>query len=142
MFERLDRLPDDAILGLMAAFRADTDPRKVDLGVGVYRDELGNTPVPVAVRRAEADLFERQTTKSYVSPTGNAGFNQAMGELVFGDTHAALTGGRVRTIQTPGGSAALRLGAELIKAAAPRTRRPCEHADLGQSHAGSSTARD
>jgi aspartate aminotransferase len=115
MFERLDRLPDDAILGLMAAFRADTDPRKVDLGVGVYRDELGNTPVPVAVRRAEADLFERQTTKSYVSPTGNAGFNQAMGELVFGDTHAALTGGRVRTIQTPGGCAALRLGAELIK---------------------------
>jgi aspartate aminotransferase len=115
MFETLARLPDDAILGLMSAFRADTDPRKVDLGVGVYRNERGETPVPAAVRRAEAAVLERQTTKSYVSPTGNAAFNGAMAELVFGAKHLVLNGGRVRTIQTPGGCAALRLGAELIK---------------------------
>ena len=56
MFERLARLPDDAILGLMAAFRADSDPRKVDLGVGVYRDDQGRTPVLQAVRRAEQGM--------------------------------------------------------------------------------------
>lgn len=119
MLENLERLPEDAILGLMAAYRADTEPRKVDLGVGVYRDERGETPVLSAVRRAEAALLARQTTKSYVSPIGNAGFNRAMEALVLADS-AALAAGRVRTIQTPGGCAALRLGAELIKVAAPQ----------------------
>jgi len=64
MFEQLAAIVPDPILGLMAAFRADPDPRKVDLGVGVYRDEHGNTPVPEAVRRAEAALLARQTTKT------------------------------------------------------------------------------
>jgi aspartate aminotransferase len=120
MFESLERLPEDAILGLMGAYRADGDPAKVDLGVGVYRDEQGETPIPGAVRRAEAAMLERQKTKAYVSPIGNAGFNQALEKLVLGEGHAALTGGRVRTIQTAGGCAALRLGAELIKTSAPQ----------------------
>ena len=119
MFEHLAAVVPDPILGLMAAFRADTDPHKVDLGIGVYRDEHGNTPVPDAVRRAEADVLARQTTKTYVGPAGNAGFNQAMEQLVLGATHPALAAGRVRTVQTPGGCGALRLGAELIRAAAP-----------------------
>jgi aspartate aminotransferase len=119
MFESLERLPEDAILGLMAAFRADSAPGKVDLGVGVYRDERGETPILSAVRRAEAAVLARQTTKSYVSPIGNAGFNRALEKLVLGDVHAALDAGRVRTIQTAGGCAALRLGAELIKISAP-----------------------
>jgi aspartate aminotransferase len=115
MFESLERLPEDAILGLMAAYRTDGDPGKVDLGVGVYRDEHGETPVLTAVRRAEAAVLARQTTKSYVSPIGNAAFNRALETVVLGDAHLALTAGRVRTIQTAGGCAALRLGAELIK---------------------------
>jgi aspartate aminotransferase len=116
MFEALARLPNDAILGLMEAFRADTDPRKVDLGVGVYRDDRGETPILTAVRRAEQAVLARQTTKSYVAPVGNAAFNRALEHLVFGETHPALAAGRLRTIQTPGGCGALRLGAELIKA--------------------------
>ena len=119
MLERLDRLPPDPILGLMAAFRADTDPHKVDLGVGVYRDDKGDTPILNAVRQAEQAVLARQTTKSYVAAAGNPGFNQAMERLVFGADHAALTDGRVRTIQAPGGCGALRLGAELIRAASP-----------------------
>jgi aspartate aminotransferase len=115
MFESLERLPADAILGLMAAYRTDSDPGKVDLGVGVYRDEHGETPILTAVRRAEAAVLARQTTKSYISPIGNAAFNSALETVVLGDAHLALTAGRVRTIQTAGGCAALRLGAELIK---------------------------
>ena len=119
MFERLDRLPPDPILGLMAAFRADNDPRKVDLGVGVYRNDQGDTPVLAAVRKAEQAVLARQGTKSYVAAAGNPGFNQSMERLVFGEDHPALKAGRVRTIQAPGGCGALRLGAELIRAASP-----------------------
>jgi aspartate aminotransferase len=121
MLERLDRVPDDSILGLMAAFRADGDPKKVDLGVGVYRDAGGQTPVLDAVRRAERAVLDRQTTKSYVAPAGNASFNQAMERLVFGPTHPVLAAGRVRSIQGTGGCGALRLGAELIRSAAAQS---------------------
>jgi aspartate aminotransferase len=119
MFERLERVPDDPILGLMAAFRADGSPAKIDLGVGVYRNARGETPVLEAVRRAERRVLERQATKTYVAPAGNPAFNQAMERLAFGAGHPALAAGRVRTIQGVGGCGALRLGAELIHAAAP-----------------------
>ena len=117
MFERLEPITADTILGLMAAYRADPDPRKVDLGVGVYRNDRGETPVLSAVQRAESALLTSQTTKAYVGPTGNPGFNQAMERLVFGADHPALTAGRVRTVQAPGGCGALRLGAEIIRTA-------------------------
>jgi aspartate aminotransferase len=119
MFAGLELIAADAILGLMAAFRADPDPRKVDLGVGVYRDDRGETPVLEAVRQAEEALVAQQSTKTYVGPTGNPGFNAELEKLVFGATHAALTAGRIRSVQTPGGCGALRLGAELIRLAAP-----------------------
>lgn len=119
MFERLELITADTILSLMAAFRADPDPRKVDLGVGVYRDDRGETPVPAAVRSAESALLARQTTKSYVGPAGNLAFNEEMARLLLGPAHAALSGRRVRTIQCPGGCGALRLGAELIRYASP-----------------------
>jgi aspartate aminotransferase len=119
MFERLEPVIPDPILGLMAAFRADTDPHKVDLGIGVYRDERGETPVLESVRTAERALLARQTTKSYVGPAGNAGFNEALERLVLGDQHEARLTARVRTVQTPGGCGALRLGAELIRVIAP-----------------------
>ncbi len=121
MFEGLELITADSILGLMAAFRADPEPRKVDLGVGVYRDDHGETPVLEAVRRAEGALIAQQTTKSYVGPAGNPGFNAEMERLVFGAAHPALRDGRLRSVQTPGGCGALRLGAELIRLAAPDT---------------------
>jgi aspartate aminotransferase len=121
MFERLETVVPDTILGLMTAFRADPDPRKVDLGVGVYRDEHGETPVPASVRAAESALIARQTTKSYVGPAGNPAFNQGLEQLVLGAGHAALKANRVRTVQAPGGCGALRLGAELIRAASPES---------------------
>ncbi len=120
MFERLDRVPDDPILGLMAAFRADSDPKKVDLGVGVFRDAKGDTPVLDCVRKAEKAVLERQTSKTYVAPAGNAAFNQAMEKLVFGTGHPVFSADRLRSIQGPGGCGALRLGAELVRLAAPQ----------------------
>ena len=121
MLERLERLPIDPILGLMGLFRADTDPRKVDLGVGVYRDDQGHTPILGSVRQAEQTVLGRQATKSYVGPAGNVGFNQAMARLVLGDGHPVLAADRVRSIQAPGGCGALRLGAELFRSAQPET---------------------
>lgn len=103
----------------MASFRADPFSQKVDLGVGVYRDEQGNTPVLEAVRRAERSVLESETTKSYVAAPGREEYNRAIEELVLSGAHAARRDERVRTVQAPGGCGALRVGAELIRAAAP-----------------------
>jgi aspartate aminotransferase len=120
LFQQLVPLREDAILGLMAMFRADRSADKVDLGVGVFRDLSGNTPVLESVRRAEQLVLSAQTTKTYVAPAGRAEFNEAVGELVLGAAHPAATGNRVRIVQAPGGCGALRLGAELIKTARPQ----------------------
>jgi aspartate aminotransferase len=121
LFDTLDRLSPDAILGLMVQFRADPFPQKVDLGVGVYRDLSGNTPVLDCVRRAEQHVLEAQTTKSYVAAAGREEFNRAVEGLVLGEKHPARSERRTRTAQAPGGCGALRVGAELIRAAAPGT---------------------
>jgi aspartate aminotransferase len=121
MFERLEPVVADAILSLLTAYRADNDPHKLDLGIGVYRDARGETPVLESVQRAEAALLAAQTTKAYVGPAGNLAFNAAMERLTFGAGHAALAAGRVRSIQAPGGCGALRLGAELIRLASPES---------------------
>jgi aspartate aminotransferase len=119
MFEHLEPVVADAILTLMTAYRADPDPRKVDLGIGVYRDDRGETPVLESVRRAEELVLRAQTTKAYVGAAGSAAFNQAMEQLVLGAAHPALVAKRVRSMQAPGGCGALRLGAELIRLAQP-----------------------
>jgi aspartate aminotransferase len=119
LFQDLKQLSADSILGLMTKYRADPSPSKVDLGVGVYRDLTGNTPVLDCVRRAEQEVLAAQTTKSYVASAGREEFNAAVEELVLGPTHAARRERRARTVQAPGGCGALRLGAELIRAAAP-----------------------
>jgi len=105
----------------MAEFRADPFPQKVDLGVGMYRDLSGNTPVLECVRRAEQIVLRSQSTKTYVAAAGREEFNRAVEELVLGDSHLARREGRARTVQTPGGCGALRVGAELIRAAAANT---------------------
>jgi aspartate/tyrosine/aromatic aminotransferase len=119
LFQQLKRLNPDTILGVMAKFRADPAPLKVDLGVGVYRDLTGNTPVLASVRRAEQTVLAAQTTKSYVAAAGREEFNSAVEEMVLGSAHTARRDRRARTVQTPGGCGALRVGAELIRAAAP-----------------------
>lgn len=118
MFGNLETLPPDPILGVTAAFRRDPDPDKVDLGVGVYRDENGNTPVPRAVREAERALLAEQQTKVYVGPAGNLEFNERIVALALGPLASELRE-RTATIQTVGGCGALRMGAELLHAAAP-----------------------
>jgi aspartate aminotransferase len=119
LFQQLSQLNPDSILGLMAKYRADSSTSKVDLGVGVYRDLSGNTPVLACVRRAEQAVLAAQTTKSYVAAAGREEFNAAVEEMVLGSAHAAHRDRRARTVQTPGGCGALRVGAELIRAAAP-----------------------
>jgi aspartate/tyrosine/aromatic aminotransferase len=118
MFDRLQSLPPDPILGLNAAFRRDESPHKIDLGIGVYRDQAGNTPVPVAVREAEQALLAAQTTKTYVGPAGNPEFNERIAELALGPLAHSLRP-RMAVIQTVGGCGALRVGAELLRVAAP-----------------------
>jgi len=119
MFEHLKAIPPDPILGLIAAHAADPNPKKIDLGIGVYRDEHGNTPILDCVVEAEKILLETQTTKTYLGPPGVAGFNKAMGEMILGKDSDAFKQGRAHTVQTPGGTGALRVGADLIKVARP-----------------------
>lgn len=118
MLETLTRVPPDPILGVSAAFQADTSPEKVDLGVGVYKDEQGKTPVMRAVRAAEQEVLAAQASKTYLSPIGNPGFNARVAELALG---ADLCGRKsdIAMAQAPGGSGALRLGAELLRVARP-----------------------
>lgn len=118
MFDALDTLPPDPILGLGVAFREDPSPDKVDLSIGVYRDRSGQTPVMAAVRDAERQLVETQSTKAYLPPAGSPGFREAMFKLVMGD-HSSDLRGRCGVIQTPGGCGALRIGAELATRAMP-----------------------
>ena len=119
MFEHLNAIPPDPILGLIAAHAADPNPRKIDLGIGVYRDEHGNTPMLDCVVEAEKHLIATQKTKTYLGPPGVVGFNQAIKGIMLGEDSEALRQNRVRTIQTPGGTGALRVAAELVKVATP-----------------------
>jgi len=119
MFQSLQALPADPILGLMAAYRADNNPKKIDLGVGVYKDPAGNTPVMTAVKKAEDMLLKTQDSKSYVGPTGAAGYNDCVAQLIFGDALIDSLGKRRFTVQAPGGCGGLRLAAEFIQKANP-----------------------
>lgn len=122
MFETLELLAPDAIIGIMALFRQDRDSRKVDLSVGVYQDEQGITPVMECVKRAEKELIAAQTTKTYVGIAGNQDFNRGIEALLFGPDHPALREGRVATVQSPGGSGGLCVAGHLIHRARPSTR--------------------
>lgn len=122
MFEHLQPTKMDPILSLMAAYRADPREQKIDLGVGVYMDDRGHTPVMRAVKEAEARLMELEDTKSYQGIAGDPQYNEHILALLFGAQHSILKSGRVRTIQAPGGSGALRVGAELIGRAKPNAK--------------------
>lgn len=117
MFEKLKAPPPDKILSLISAYAGDPRPSKIDLGVGVYRDETGATPVLETVREAERRLLATQKTKSYLGIGGDPAFGRIIVPLVFGD---AAPEGRIRALQTPGGSGALAI---LLGFAARLTKR-------------------
>ena len=114
MFETLPALAPDPILGLSAAFKEDHNPKKIDLGVGVYKDEHGNTPILKAVSMAQAVLQERETSKVYITPQGHQGYIDGMLNLLFGNNSSALADKRIAAVQAPGGCGALRILAELL----------------------------
>ena len=116
MLEHLSEQPKDKILALMAAYREDSRDTKVDLGVGVYKDASGNTPVMRAVKEAERRLVKEQTTKAYTGLAGDPAYSDAMIDLVLGESIAR---NRVAAVATPGGTGAIRQALELIKLAAP-----------------------
>ncbi len=116
MFETLETAPPDAIYAVMAAVRADPRPDKIDLSIGVYHDRERRTPIMRAVREAERRLLQTEQTKSYLPLAGDPLFNAGMTRLVFGDAAASE---RIRAAQTPGGTGAVRILAELVKRAGP-----------------------
>ena len=119
MFDSLPVLPPDSILGLAAACRADPNPDKVDLTLGVYMDETGLCPVFEAVQQAQQALVIEEQTKVYMPPQGNSDYLNGIRSLVFGEARMAGLGDRTSAVQTPGGCGAVRLGAEVLHAAAP-----------------------
>jgi len=117
MFDALEAQPADKILSLMAAFRDDPREGKIDLGVGVYKNAEGKTPVMRAVKAAEKQLWQVEDTKSYTGLAGDAGYHDAMRALVLGD---AVSKDQVAAAATPGGTGAIRQGLELIRMASPQ----------------------
>ncbi|WP_460090171.1 amino acid aminotransferase [Pseudomonas sp. S2_E02] len=118
-FDAIGRVPGDPILGLMEAYAQDTNPRKFDLGVGVYKDAQGLTPIPEAVKIAEARLVESQDTKTYIGGHGNPLFGKVINELVLGADSKLIAAQRAGATQTPGGTGALRLAADFIAQCLP-----------------------
>jgi len=114
MFASLKALPADPILGLSIKYRADTNPNKIDLGVGVYKNEAGDTTVLNSVKKAEKFRLENELTKTYIGGTGSSSFNEEMTKLIFGSHHKVLLENRVKTVSTPGGTGALRIAADFI----------------------------
>jgi aspartate/tyrosine/aromatic aminotransferase len=119
MFENLSETAPDAIVGMVKLAAADTSPNKIDLGIGIYQDEIGATPVMRAVKKAERLWLEVEDSKKYIGIHGNPEFNRLFSELIFGENADILTSGRLAVAQAAGGSGALRLGTELLKMANP-----------------------
>jgi len=114
MFEKITAAPADPILGLTDLFRADDRQNKINLGIGVYKDETGKTPVLASVKKAEQFLLENETTKTYLSIDGLPDFAHCTQQLLFGANSPLIADKRARTAQTPGGTGALRIAADFV----------------------------
>ena len=120
MFENLDLLPPDPILGLSQEFAKDPRTDKVNLSVGVYQDDTGNTPVLDIVREAQQGMLEEQTSKAYIAQAGDPGFIHGIANLIFGDLAADLmSANRLAVVQAPGGCGAVRIASEVLNKARP-----------------------
>ncbi|MFI3246466.1 MAG: amino acid aminotransferase [Ferrimonas sp.] len=116
MFEIITAAAADPIIGLNEAFNADPRPNKINLGVGVYKDNQGLTPILQCVKQAEDRMLAQQTSKNYLTIDGSPAYRQTVMALLFGEDHPVLQQQRVRTLQAPGGTGALRVAADFIKA--------------------------
>lgn len=114
IFSQVVLAPADPILGLTDTFKADPRQDKVNLGVGIYKDEAGQTPVLQSVKKAEALLLEQEKTKNYLGIEGVQTYNRVVQELLFGEGSTLVTSGRAATAQAPGGTGALRIAAEFL----------------------------
>lgn len=115
MFEHIEAAPADPILGLGEAFKADSRSNKVNLGIGVYKDANGQTPIVKAIKEAEKRLLANENTKNYLGIDGLADFNRQTQILLFGADHDIVKNKRAKTAQSLGGTGALRIAAEFIK---------------------------
>ncbi len=115
MFEHIDAYPGDPILTLMETFQQDTRPHKVNLGIGLYYDAEGRLPLLETVRRAEARIAEAPATRSYLPMEGGSDYRAVVQKLLFGEDSPALKASRIATIQSLGGSGALKVGADLLR---------------------------
>lgn len=115
MFSTIQPAPPDPILGLSEAFRADPNPAKINLAVGVFKDADGNTPVLASVKAAEQRLVDSETTKSYMPIDGSPTYGKLVQAMLFGESHDIIAQSRARTADTPGGTGGLRVAADYLK---------------------------
>lgn len=107
--------PADPILGLNDAFKNDKSPAKINLGVGVFKNSNGETPILKSVKKAEKILLDNEKTKNYLSIEGTLEYTTAIKKLIFGEENSVITSGRAVTVQSPGGTGALKIAADFIK---------------------------
>jgi len=116
MFKHLKAVPGDPLLALIVAHQQDPNPKKIDLGVGVYKDDLGRTPILESVKKAEAIMVENEATKAYLGVYGAAEFAPLIQNLLLGSNSDVIQQGRIQSTQTPGGTGALKVAADFISA--------------------------
>ena len=122
LLSAIEMAPRDPILGITEAFNADKNPNKVNLGVGVYYDDNGKVPLLDCVRKAEAQLMEKASPRTYLPIEGLAAYDKAVQELVFGADSAVVQEKRAITVQALGGTGALKLGADFLKRFSPNAQ--------------------
>lgn len=122
LFSAVEMAPRDPILGLNEQFAADTNPHKVNLGVGVYYDDNGKLPLLECVKKAEADMMKAPSARGYLPIDGIAAYDSAVKALVFGADSEPVKSGRVATIQALGGTGGLKVGADFLKKLSPSAK--------------------
>jgi aspartate/tyrosine/aromatic aminotransferase len=119
IFGHLQLAPPDPILGTSIAYKKDSDPNKVNLGVGAYRDDNEKPYVFEVVKKAQQEIVDENMDKEYIPIDGHPGFNTAIQKLLFGENHPLIRDGKIVTVQALSGSGALRVGFEFLKLFAP-----------------------
>ena len=122
MFEKIEMAPADPILGLTDSFKKESNPDKVNLGVGVYKDEEGKTPILNSVKAAEKIILEEEKTKSYLPIDGSPKYKKLVQELLFGEESELISTERIATVQTPGGTGGLKVAADFLKKFYPNAK--------------------
>jgi len=122
LFSSVEMAPRDPILGLNEQFNADTNPNKVNLGVGVYFDDNGKLPLLACVQAAEKTMMDKPTARGYLPIDGIVAYDNAVKGLVFGSESEPVTSGRVATVQAIGGTGGLKIGADFLKKVSPNAK--------------------